>query len=102
MANNIQVGANSCVARANISFEAMGLTSVNTEIIYKIDGTVILSYKPGRTINPILGLEVENGYYFIAKADMDLTENLIPPIPVFDQPTNILLTGDAVPVNTGG
>lgn len=80
MANNIVGNApNAVVAKSTISFVDAGITSVNTEIIFKVDAT-LQSYKPGRAINGISGFVANVGYYFVAKQDMDLTAVLVPPI----------------------
>lgn len=80
MPNNIVGNApNAVVAKSTISFVDAGITSVNTEIIFKVDAN-LQSYKPGRAINGISGFVANVGYYFVAKQDMDLTAVLVPPI----------------------
>jgi hypothetical protein len=95
MANNIVGNApNAVVAKSTISFVDAGITSVNTEIIFKVDAA-LQSYKPGRAINGISGFVANAGYYFVAKQDMDLTAVLVPPLSGITQlntPTNFTAT----------
>lgn len=83
MANNIKGSAsgtpNAVVAKATTSFLTAGINSTNTHIIYKVDDA-LQSYKPDRSINGISGFESGQGYYMIAKVDMDLESVLVPPI----------------------
>jgi hypothetical protein len=91
MANNVNGNApNAVVAKSTISFVDAGITSDNTEIIYKVDDA-LQSYKPGRAINGISGFVANQGYYLIAKQDMDLSGILVPPltgISQLDAPTS--------------
>lgn len=79
MANNIAVGPNAVVAHTAGSFVSAGITSVNTEIIYKV-GNPNKSYVPGRGINGVTAFEVNAGYYFVSKQVQDLTGFVVPPI----------------------
>lgn len=95
MQKNIFGGrANVGIATETISFEAAGITALNTSIIYLID-TAIQSYVPGREINPIDGFVEGKGYYIIAITSMDQTANFLPPIST----PLIVFTGES---NAGG
>lgn len=80
MANNIQGPApNAIVAKTTATFASVGLTALNTEIVYKI-GAALQSWVPGRAINGISGFEAGKGYYLVAKVDMDLEAYVLPPL----------------------
>lgn len=80
MANNLFANVPaSCVAKQTITFDEIGITELNTAIIYQT-GNPLKSYIPGRTINAITGFSEGQGYYIIARQDMDLSSVLIPPV----------------------
>lgn len=103
MANNILTGSNAVVAKVDVLFSDTPLSAANTAIVFLIAGGTLLSYKPGRSINPITSMEVGSGYYIIAKTDIDLSDFVIPPIPTGSAVNlnNVLLTGDGSPVEVG-
>lgn len=79
---NVNIGANLVIAKIDGLFTSAGITAANTSIIYKVEGDVIVSYSPTRSINAIRSFEANKRYYYIAKEDIDLTAFLIPPIPI--------------------
>ncbi len=72
MANNIVVGANAKMAIVDASFDDIGLTEDQVKIIYKAEANY-KSWKPGRSLNAITGIQAGNGYLIIALQAIDLT-----------------------------
>ena len=80
MAVNIFGGRpNAALATTTQTFASMGLDDTNIYAIYEV-GTTLKSWIPGRMINPIVGQIAGNGYYIVAKVDMDLTAYMAPPV----------------------
>lgn len=79
MASNILSGPNSRVALGANLFTAMGLSSVNTVVVYLAEGNY-KSWKPGRLVNAIVGTEQGKGYIIISKGSLDLSEYFAPPL----------------------
>jgi len=80
MPNNLFAnGPYAVVAKQTISFADAGVTVLNMNIIYLVDG-VLKSYMPGRSINAINGFETGKGYYVVPKQDLDFSAWVIPPI----------------------
>lgn len=68
------------VAKTTATFESLGMTTSNVNIVFEI-GATLKSWKPGRSINSIDSQTTGNGYYIVMIADMDLSNATIPPIP---------------------
>jgi hypothetical protein len=69
------------IALQTVDFTTVGFSSANLMIIYKV-GDPYESFDPNEAASAITGFEVNEAYYGIALADMDLSEYLIPPIVV--------------------
>jgi hypothetical protein len=78
MANNVSIGPNAMVAKADTSFDDAGITSTNVLKIILVDAE-LKSYVPGRSINGITGFVTNKGYFLVAKQAMDLSAVLVPP-----------------------
>jgi hypothetical protein len=84
------------VAKTDVSFLDAGLSTINTRVVYKV-GPSLDSWRPERGINGITGFEKDQGYYVVAKEDMDLSAFLIPPLDTGGTPVI-----DAISDESGG
>jgi hypothetical protein len=88
------------VAKTTISFTAAGLDSNNIRIIFLV-GNPLKSWDPLRSINPVTEFEVQKGYYIVPKANLDLSDVLIPPIPVIEEDPELSTPGNFEVSQTG-
>lgn len=104
MANNVFAASPTVVVcSVAATFIAAGITALNTEIIFQVDGAELKSYVPGRAINGVTAFAVDKGYYIVAKQDMDLTAYVWPPIPIVDVPdfTDAVIVADGNSLTEG-
>jgi hypothetical protein len=81
MPNNLFTGFNIVRATETIGFAAAGLNSGNCLIVFEVDGAILKSWVPTRTINAVTTFTDGKGYYIVMTADADLSAYLIPPVP---------------------
>jgi hypothetical protein len=79
MPNNLAIGNNGVVAKADIDFIDAGVTALNTAIIYEV-GSPNKSYVPGRLINAVTAFTKDKGYYIVMLAAVDWSAHVVPPV----------------------
>lgn len=98
MANNVFAGFNVVIAKQTISFADAGINSSNTNIIIRIRADSTVAYSPTRSLNGITAFEANEGYYIIAKTDMDLSAIVSRTVEAGTSTAGAILTEDGSPI----